>query len=129
MQTLTLEKSLIYESVCDRMIKNYEIQFAGFVNNKGRVVTYQINEQFSKFEDNEKEVFFMETALEFSMKNEFNTRFGMLEYVISKRNSANIICVPINEYILIIISKIPLEPRGILEEYVSIIQRTLGDVN
>lgn len=127
MQTLTLEKSLIYESVCNKLIQNNEIQFVGLVNNKGRMISCQINEQFSKFEDNEKEVFFMETALEFSMKNEFNTRFGMVEYVISKRNSANIICLPINEYVLIIITKINVDPQKILEKYFPIIKKDLED--
>ncbi|MGI0056738.1 MAG: DUF6659 family protein [Nitrosarchaeum sp.] len=125
MSVLTFEKSLIYESVCTQLLQNTAIQFAGFVNKKGRIVAGQIGNKFFKFEDEEGTVFLMETALEFSMKNEFNKRFGVIEYVFSKRNSANITCIPIHENILVIISESHVEPQKILEKYTSIIQKTL----
>ena len=125
MSLLTFEKSLIYESVCTQLQQNKEIQFAGFVNNKGRMVAGQVGNQFTKFEDEEGAVFLMETALEFSMKNEFNKRFGMIEYVFSKRGSANIICIPIHENILVIISENHIEPQKIIEKYTPVIHKII----
>jgi len=125
MSVLTFEKSLIYESVCAELLQQKEIQFAGFVNKKGRIVAGQVGNKFTKFEDEEGTVFLMETALEFSMKNEFNGRFGLIEYVFSKRNSANITCIPIHENILVIISETHLEPQKILENFRPIIQKAL----
>lgn len=125
MSLLTLETSKIYESICAKLLQNKEIQFVGFVNTRGKIIAGQAGNQFSKFENDEGSVFLMETALEFSMKNEFNNRFGEIEYIFSKRNSVNITCIPIHENVLVIISESNVEPQKILERYKSVFQTTL----
>lgn len=125
MSLLTFEQSLAYESVCKQLQQNEEIQFAGFVNNKGRMFAGQTEGQFAKLGDEEEAVFLMEIALEFSMKNEFNKRFGTIEYVFSKRGTANIICMPVHENILVIISLSHIEPQKIIEKCTPVIQTTL----
>lgn len=131
MSLLTIEKSKIYESICTKLLVNKEIEFAGFVNKKGRIIAGQFGcDEFAGFEENYGlDVFLMETALEFSMKNEFNKRFGIVEYVFSKRGSANITCIPIHENILVIITKNHLEIQKILERYTQDIQKTLEEGN
>lgn len=124
MSLLTLETSKIYESICAKLLQNKEIQFVGFVNTRGKIIAGQAGNQFSKFENDEGSVFLMETALEFSMKNEFNNRFGEIEYIFSKRNSVNITCIPIHENVLVIISESNVEPQKILERYKSVFQTT-----
>ncbi len=127
MSMLTFEKFELYESLCSNLVQNKEIQFVGFVNKKGRKIVGQFgNEKFTKFEedDNGLDVFLMETALEFSMKNEFNNKFGMMEYVFSKRNSVNITCMPIHENILVIITESHFDVQKVLEKYTSDILKT-----
>ena len=126
MSLLTFEKSIIYEAICTQLLQNKEIKFAGFVNKKGRLVAGQFGNQYTEFEDHDRlDVFLMETALEFSMKNEFNKRFGGIEYVFSKRNSVNVACIPIHENILVIITESHVEIQKILEKYTAVIQKTL----
>lgn len=123
MSLLTIESSIIYESICTKLLQNRELNFVGVVNNKGRIIAGQLEKIYTKFEDkNELEMFLMEIALEFSMKREFNSKFGSVEYVFSKRHWANILCIPINESILVIISESYFEPGIILEKCLPVLE-------
>ena len=130
MSLLTIESSIIYESICTKLLHNRELNFVGVINNKGRIIAGQLEKIYTKFEDkNELEMFLMEIALEFSMKREFNSKFGIVEYVFSKRRSGNILCIPINEAILIIISESYIGPGIILEKCIAVLETNFKDGN
>lgn len=131
MSLLTVEKDELYELLCSKLLQNSEIQFVGVVNKKGRIIAGRFgNDEFTKFDENYGlDVFLMETALEFSMKNEFNNKFGKMEYVFSKRNSANITCIPIHENILVIITESNFEIHKIIEKYTPDIQKIREEID
>jgi hypothetical protein len=130
MSLLTVEPQIIYESICTKLLENRDLNFVGVVNNKGRIIAGQFGKIYANFENkNQFEMFLMEIALEFSMKHEFNNKFGLIEYVFSKRRSANIFCMPINEAILVIISENYFEPGIILEKCLPVLETSFKDGN
>ena len=62
------------------------------------------------------EVFLMEIALEFSMKREFEENLGKIDSVITKRSWANVMCVPIVDNVLVIISHSTVQSQDILKK-------------
>ena len=97
------------------LLNDKQIQFACVVNNKGRIVTGQFDKIPIGF-DKDFEIFLMEIALEFSMKREFDNKFGKVEYIFSKRSGVNITCIPFNDDVLAIISQKHVEPQEIIKK-------------
>lgn len=103
MSLLTSDEFLSCDFLCSELIHNPEILFLGFVNNKGRMVTCR-NDSLTFHNEKSIEMFVMEIALDFSMKNEFNDVLGNVEYSITKRKNTNIVCIPMDQLILVIVA-------------------------
>jgi len=123
MSLLTLEKTVIYDSMCVNLLNDKRILFAGIVNNRGRIITGTF-EKFPECFENHKnfEVFLMEIALEFSMKREFDKNFGSVESVLSRRSWANVMCVPIDDNVLVIISHSNVRSQDILKKCTPVLE-------
>lgn len=129
MSLLTLEKTTMYDSICKNLLENKQIQLACVVNNKGRIVAGHLGKFPSGFEDERSfEVFLMEIALEFSMKREFDSKLGMVEYVFSKRSWANVTSIPINDDVLVIISPNNMEHQEIVKKCMSFLETSLRNL-
>ena len=117
MSLLTLEKTVIYDSMCMDLLNDKRILYAGIVNNKGRIMTGSFEALPECFENRRSfEVFLMEIALEFSMKREFEENLGKIDSVITKRSWANVMCVPIVDNVLVIISHSTVQSQDILKK-------------
>jgi len=104
MSLLTNNKFLSCDLLCSRLMQNSELFFSGFVNNRGRMVTCGKYNSLNFHDEKSLEMFVMEIALDFSMKNEFNYLLGTVEYAVTKRKNTNIVCIPMDELILVIIA-------------------------
>ena len=129
MSLLTLEKTTMYDSICKSLLENKQIQLACVVNSKGRIVAGHLGKFPAGFEDERNfDVFLMETALEFSMKREFDSKLGMVEYVFSKRRGVNITSIPINDDVLVIISPNNMEHQEIVKKCMSFLETSLRNL-
>lgn len=129
MSLLTLEKTLTYNSICMNLQADKQIQFACVVNNKGRIIAGQPQKFLSTFGDEKNfEVFLMEIALEFSMRREFDNKFGAVEYVFSKRRWANVINIPLDNNVLVIIFQNTVEPQTIVKKFMPIMETNLQNL-
>lgn len=99
MSLLTVQENMVFDSLSSQLVQDNDVVFAGFLSNKGRMISYK-----SAIYNDEKnlEIFLMETALEFSMKKEFDDTFGPVEYVITRREKINVVCIPIHDVYLVI---------------------------
>ena len=61
-------------------------------------------------------MFVMEIALDFSMKNEFNDVLGNVEYIVTKRKKTNIVCIPLDKLILVIVTDNHVSVDGIVKK-------------
>ena len=116
MSLLTEDKFLSCDLLCSRLMQNSEILFSGFVNNRGRMITSGRNNSLYFHDEKSLEMFVMEIALDFSMKNEFNDVLGAVEYAVTKRKDTNILCIPMDEFILVIIVKSHISVDGIVKK-------------
>ena len=122
MSLLTSDTFLSCDRLCSELMENSEILFSGFVNQKGRIVTYGNNNSLNFHNEKSLEMFLMEIALDFSMKNEFNDLLGNVEYAVTKRKNTNIVCIPMDLLILVIVASNPIR----IEEIVKKVYHTLS---
>jgi len=129
MSLLTLEKATTYNSICMNLQADKQIQLVCVVNNKGRIIAGQPKKFPSTFGDEKSfEVFLMEIALEFSMKREFDSKFGTVEYVFSKRRWINVISIPLGDDVLVIISQNDVEPQTIVKKFMPQMKTSLQNL-
>lgn len=94
------------------------VRFAGVVNKHGRKIAGGFNSTISPLEKDEKkiEMLMMETALDLSMRKEFNNSLGQIKGIVSYRDKANIITFPLNNDNLMLLSSEPeLDPLKIIQ--------------
>lgn len=104
MSLLTSSEFISCDVLCSKLTQSSEILYSGFVNKKGRVVTGNQNNSLEFHDEKSLEMFVMEIALDFSMKNEFNDILGKVQYSATKRDRFNVLCIPIDELILVMIT-------------------------
>jgi len=103
MSLLTSNQFISCDILCSRLIQDSAILYSGFVNNKGRIVTSSKNNSLKFHDEKSLEIFVMEIALEFSMKNGFNDILGKIQYTVTKRDKFNVLCIPMDDLILVMI--------------------------
>lgn len=122
MSLLTTDKFTSFDLLCSRLTQNSEVLFSVLVNNRGKMITCGKN-SLSFHDEKSLEMFVMEIALDFSMKNEFSEVLGNVEYSITKRKNTNVVCIPIDGSILVIIAKNCIE----VERFMNIVHHTLSE--
>lgn len=122
MSVLASNKFISCDVLCSGLMQNPEMLFSGFVNSRGRMVAQESNPALDFHSEKNIEMFVMEIALDFSMKREFNDMLGEVEYAVTKRKNANIVCIPMDQLILIIIT----DDHASVEEVVKGIYHTLA---
>ena len=103
MSLLISNQFISCDILCSRLMQYSTILYSGFVNNKGRIVTSSKNNSLKFHDEKSLEIFVMEIALEFSMKNGFNDILGKIQYTVTKRDKFNVLCIPMDELILVMI--------------------------
>lgn len=121
MSLLSSDKFLSCDLFCSELKQNPEFLFTGFANKKGRIITCGKN-TLNFHDEKSLEMFVMEIVLDFSMKNEFDDVLGKVEYAITRRSSTNVICIPMEEFILIIVA----DNNSSVERVVSKVHHTLS---
>ena len=104
MSLLTSNKFISCDLLCSKLMQNSDVSYSGFVNKRGRTVTCGKNTSLKFHDEKSLEMFVMEIALDFSMKNEFNDILGKVEYTVTKREDFAVLCIPMDELILVIIT-------------------------
>jgi len=120
MSLLTSDEFLSCDLVTSRLMKNSEVLFSGFVNNRGRMVTCEKNNSLNFHNEKSLEMFVMEIALDFSMKNEFNEVLGNVEYFVTRRKNINVVCIPINEFLLVVIANNHISVEKVVKKAITL---------
>lgn len=92
------------ESICKRVLKiNPKIRFVGVISDKGRLLKSRIRKGVRlHVTDAEQEMLFMETALRWRMRREFDEKLGPVDFSLIQRRKVimmgflladNILCV------------------------------------
>lgn len=104
----TYERYLSLENMCNRILNEKGIRFAGVINKMGKLETGGFRREIKPHEDNEKQkMMFMQFVLMYNMRNECNDTSGKLDYIMTKRRKSTMLGIPINDDKLLLISAEP----------------------
>lgn len=122
----TLEKSHEYshfQQMCDILLEQEKIRFAGLINSMGRLVAGGIREGLVPLEDEaERQKMYMELALRVSMRKDFDYTLGPVKFSASRREKAVVMSFPINNNVLLISA----EPEVDIEETANKVIKIIG---
>ena len=97
------QKYVKLENNCNKLLSNDQVRFAGIVNKLGNLIAGGFKDGTNPFETDEKcRMMYMQMALEISMRREFDSSLGIVNYIASKRANALMISIPIDENLLLI---------------------------
>lgn len=88
---------------CNELLGNDEIRFAGIINKMGNLIAGGFKDGINPFEtDAKSRMMYMQMTLEISMRREFDSSLGAVNYIASRRENALMISMPIEENLLLI---------------------------
>jgi len=103
---LDVDKYLQLENKCDNLLKNDEIKFVGMINHMGNLIAGGFSEGVDLLETDEKRrKLYMQTALEISMREDFNDTLGKINYIATNRDNVLMITIPMNNHVVLISAK------------------------
>jgi len=115
--TLDIHKYLKLENKCYSLLSNDEIRFVGIINNMGNLIAGGISNDIDFLEtSDEKRKFYMQMALEFSMRKDFDDTLGKINYISTNRDNVLMITVPIHHNHILLISA---ESTSVVEQIIS----------
>jgi len=77
--------------MCDKP----KIRFCGIINSMGRLVAGRFKDNILPLDnEQQRQMLYMQSKLELSMKGEFNDNLGHVNYVVTYRDNVVIICIP-----------------------------------
>ena len=103
---LDVDKCLQLENKCHGLLNNDEIRFVGIINRMGNLISGGLNEGVDLLETDEKRrKLYMQTALEISMREDFNDTLGKINYIATNRDNVLVITIPMNNHVMLISAK------------------------
>jgi len=104
--TLDVNKYLQLENKCHSLLNNDEIRFVGIINRMGNIIAGGFSEEVDLLETDEKRrKLYMQTALEISMREDFNDTLGKINYITTNRDNILMITIPMNNHVMLISAK------------------------
>ena len=91
-----------YAILCDKLLEEHEVRFAGIINKMGRLIDGGFKEGITPLADEEEQKMCMEHALELVMTNDLDNVLGPIKYLTTKRERVTMITIPIQIGVLLI---------------------------
>jgi len=93
--TLTVKQSNLLDTFCNIMCNKPKIRFCGIVNSMGRLAAGSFKDDILPLDnDLQRQMLYMQSKLELSMKGEFDDNLGHVNYIVTYRDNVVIICIP-----------------------------------
>lgn len=100
---LTSEQVIDVERACKQLTSSDGIRFCGIINNKGRLVAGGFKKGIIPREnDKQRQMLYMELALDLSMRKEFDNSLGRIKSITSRREGVNLITIPFNQNLILL---------------------------
>ncbi len=103
MSVLHLDEHIKLENICAKLLGEPEIRFAGVINKLGNLFAGGFRSDVTPFEDEEKRrMLYMQMVLEITMRKEFDSSLGPIDYIVSRRGKGLMITVPFTENVILV---------------------------
>lgn len=101
---LTSEQTRVLEGFCSQMCGERAVRFCGVVNSMGRLVAGGFKNEIKPLDtDEQRQMLYMQSKLEVSMKEEFDNSLGSVNYIATHRDNLVIVNIPIRKYGLLVL--------------------------
>lgn len=104
------------ENKCHELLRNNEIRFVGIINRMGNLITGGFSKHVDLLETDEgRRKFYMQIALEISMRKDFDDTLGKINHITTNRDNVLMITIPMKNHVILISA----EPSSIAEEVIA----------
>jgi len=92
---LTVDESSLLDIFCKKMCDQPKIRFCGIINSMGHLVAGKFKDDILPLDnEQQRQMLYMQSKLELSMKADFNDNLGHVNYVVTYRDNVVIINIP-----------------------------------
>lgn len=92
-----------YDQICQNLLKESDIRFAGLINPMGHLVAGGMKKGLKPLEDDaDMRKLYMELILRVSTRQEFDQTLGVVDYSASRREKAVVMSFPIGNKVLLV---------------------------
>ena len=112
------KETTLLDNFCIVMCNQPKIRFCGIVNSLGRLIAGSFKDNILPLDnDQERQMLYMQSRLELSMKSEFNDNLGHVNHVVTYRDNVIIINIPSDnqQYHIMISAERIADPQEIIE--------------
>ena len=93
----------IFQNICEKICSEPKIRFCGVINVMGKLVAGGFPDGIKPLNnEEERQMWYMQSALEMSMKKEFDNNLGDVNYTVTYRDNVTLINMPIKNYVVLI---------------------------
>ena len=93
------------------------IRFVGIIDKMGNILAERLGDDVIPFEnDAKRRMFYMQMVLEITMRKEFDSSLGSLDYIGSRRGKCLMITVPFGENVLLVSTSHDAEMKKIVSK-------------
>lgn len=90
-------------NLCFSVLELDGVRFVGVIDKLGNLVSSQFKSEISPMETEEKRrMMYMQMVLEISMRKDFDSTLGEVDYIASRRKNVLMVSIPINGYLLLV---------------------------
>jgi hypothetical protein len=104
MSLLTFQEVKKLEEACLKLFDMPEVQFAGIINNKGRLIAGGFYSESVLFKKEKLSMIFLELFLDYSMRRDSDSILGKISYMTTHRHQTKVTTIPFNEDLILIFS-------------------------
>jgi len=110
---LTLTELTALNQICERILSEPGVRFAGLVNQMGNRIAGGFRQDITPFVTPAREhTMYMQIVLDLRMRTEFDGELGKIKYVQASRGKVNMISIPVEDHIMILATEVDVNiPR------------------
>ncbi len=91
------------KQLCEKILDFDGVRFVGIIDKMGNILSERFRDDVVPFEnDAKRRMLYMQMVLEITMRMEFDSSLGPVNYIISHRKKSLMISVPFYEYVILV---------------------------
>lgn len=116
------------EQECDVILENDKIKFVNVINSLGNLIAGGFAKDIVPVGTEElQKMMYMQLKLDLNMRKDYDGLFGTVSYVVSKRNNAKKISIPIETYMVLLIANPDFDYESTVDEITSLFKSVIGN--
>lgn len=114
MSLLNFQQARELDDSCLKISKIPGVNFAGIINRNGKLIAGGFKKDSGTYKKEKLFMIFLELYLDYSMRKDFDSELGKINYMTTRREQTNVTTIPFKEDLILVFS----EPRTNIENVV-----------